>query len=62
VTQRPDTDAGGTPQDRYTPLHVAAFWGHFAVVELLLAKGADKDAPDKVRHVRGGDGGCSKRV
>jgi hypothetical protein len=31
-------------------------------MELLLTKGADKDAPDKVKDVRGGDGGCSKCV
>jgi len=32
------------------------------VVELLVAKGADKDAPTKVREGRGGDVGCSKGV
>jgi uncharacterized protein YcfL len=41
------------PQDGHTPLWTAAHRGHFAVVELLLAKGADKDAPNKVRDMRG---------
>jgi hypothetical protein len=50
------------PQVGCKPLFIAARNGHVAVVELLVAKGADKDAPNKVRHVRGGDVGCSKCV
>ena len=53
---------GRAPQDGYTPLHGATINGHFAVVQLLVAKGADKDAPDKVRDVREGDVGCSTGV
>jgi len=43
-------------------MHAAADNGHVAVVELLVAKGLDQDAPNKVRDVRGGDMGCSKCV
>jgi len=46
------------PQDGNTPLWIAAAWGHFEAVKLLVAKGADKDAPGMVRG-RGGRGrGC----
>ena len=31
------------------PLHMAAFFGHAAVVEQLLAAGAEKEAQDEVR-------------
>ena len=37
------------PQREMTPLHMSAAMGHMAVVEQLLALGADKDAKDKVR-------------
>ena len=53
---------GRAPQDGLTPLHAAVFCGQFAVVELLVAKGADKDAPDNVREMRGGGVGRSKGV
>ena len=35
-------------QDGLTPLHWAAHNNHVSVVELLLAKGADVEALDKV--------------
>ena len=38
------------PQEEYTPLHVAAMGGQAAVVELLLAAGADKEAKSLVRR------------
>jgi len=53
---------GVAPQDGYTPLFGATANGHVAVMELLVAKGADMDVADKVRDVRGGDVGCSKGV
>ena len=37
------------PQDEDTPLHLAASCGRAAVVEKLLAAGADKDAKNAVR-------------
>jgi len=41
------------PQEEKTPLHRAAEFGHAAVVEKLLAAGADKEAKDAVRgHCR----------
>ena len=36
-------------QDQYTPLHYASMRGQMAVAELLVEKGADVDARDKVR-------------
>ena len=36
------------PQDRWTPLHIASHGGHLAVVEALLAKGADVEAKKNV--------------
>ena len=45
--------AGRAPQEKKTPLHRAAEFGHAAVVEKLLAAGADKEAKDAVRgHCR----------
>ena len=55
-------DAGEDP-DRYnpegahdhaTPLHHAALYGHAAVVELLLARGARRDLEDKLYHATPG--------
>ena len=37
------------PQDGETPLHLAAHRGRVAVVEQLLAAGADVEAKDTVR-------------
>jgi hypothetical protein len=42
------------PQDGGTPLHNACFDGHLAVVEALLAKGADVEAKDNVSIARPG--------
>ena len=36
-------------QDGGTALHLASLYGHSAVVEALLVKGADIEAKDKVR-------------
>ena len=44
------------PQDGHTPLHLAADDGNAAVVEQLLAAGADTEAKCEVR--RAGDAGC----
>ena len=37
-------------QDHQTPLHRAAFWGHTDtdIVKILIEKGADVNAKDKV--------------
>ena len=43
-------------QDGWTPLHFAADKGHVQVAELLLAKGADIEAKDKVGATPFGDG------
>ena len=32
------------------PLHWAAFWGDRAVAQILLASGADRSMPNKVRE------------
>jgi len=58
----PGLTRGRAPQDGCTPLWAAAFNGHVAVVELLVAKGAERDAPAKVREGRGGDIGRSRGV
>ena len=42
-------------QDGFTPLNNAAFKGHLEIVRLLLDRGADKEARDKVRGDWGGD-------
>jgi len=49
----PELRRGRAPQSGGTPLYVAAQNGHVAVVELLVSKGADMDAPTKVREGRG---------
>ena len=36
------------PQDKETPLHKAAYYNSVAVAELLIAKGANVNAEDKV--------------
>jgi hypothetical protein len=46
---------GRAPQNGWTPLFIAAHQGHLAMVDLLVAKGADTDALDRVR-VGGGEG------
>ena len=43
------------PQYGWTPLYIAADKGHLAVVELLVAKRADMNAPDMVKGGRGED-------
>ena len=43
-------------QDGRTPLHFAASMGDVQVAELLLAKGADIEAKDKVGATPFGDG------
>ena len=44
-------DGNDDMQVGWTPLHVAAKKGHLQVVELLVAKGADVEAKDKVGAV-----------
>ena len=41
----------GTDNERVTPLHVAAGKGHKAVVQLLLARGADVNATMRGRGI-----------
>ena len=48
------------PQHGHTPLHTAARTNHLAMVELLVAKGADKEAPDVVRGGRADDVECTQ--
>ena len=45
------------PQDEDTPLHLAALRGHAAVVGMLLAAGADKEALNLVSGGGGRKGG-----
>ena len=42
----------GAPQNGRTPLFIAAHQGYFALVDLLVANGADLDAPSNVRERR----------
>ena len=44
-------------QDQSTPLHWAAVKGNRAVVELLLQRGANSEAVDRVRTCRVDGGG-----
>ena len=53
---------GRTPQFERTPLFAAARSGHRAVVEALVEAGANTDAPDEVRDVRGGEVGRTNGV
>ena len=41
------------PQEKSTPLQLAAEMGHAAIEEALLAAGADKDAKGQVRRGKG---------
>src|SRR5256885_7222216 len=41
------SDVNGYSPDGWTPLHLAAFFGHAKIVELLLAHGADVTARAK---------------
>ena len=41
-------------QNGYSPLHLAGGHDHLQVVNLLLAAGAEKNAPAQVRKGRGG--------
>ena len=50
------------PQDGWTPLFIAAYTGHLAVVEHLVAKGADTNAGNPVRERMGGGVGRSRGV
>jgi hypothetical protein len=47
-----DRDVLSAPQDGWSPLHTASGNGHLAVVEALLAKGADVEAKDNVSIAR----------
>jgi len=46
IGESPETVNGYSP-DGWTPLHLAAFFGHAKIVELLLAHGADVTARSK---------------
>ena len=48
---------GHTLQDGRTPLIMAAFVGDMEVAQVLLKAGANKEAKDEVRMIRGGEGG-----
>ena len=53
---------GRAPQDGWTPLYAAASYGYPEVVEALVEAGANTDAPDEVRDVRGGEVGRTNGV
>jgi len=59
---RPVLTEGRAPQDGHAPLTIAAYNGHLAVMELLVAKGADLNAANKVRDGRVGDFGRANGV
>ena len=48
---------GRAPQDRRSPLYMAAMKGHLKVVQVLILADADKEFRSKVREGRGGDVG-----
>ena len=52
---------GHAPQDGRTPLFFAAFHDHVKVVQMLLKARANKEAKDKVRTKRVGEGARKNR-
>ena len=43
-----------TPQDKFTPLHSAVYFGQVAVARVLVDAGADKEAKKLVSQRKGG--------